>query len=128
MGVGIDPFRMEVLERTTPRYYATLVDNTTGQQVLSAANLTTITLTLYDKKTGNILNGRNKQNVLNTNNVTIDSAGQLVWELQPADLAIVNTNNTNESHIALFEWSWSQGTKFGKREVDVAIRNLTNVP
>ena len=122
----IIPVRFDVLERTTPRYSATIVDD--QGVAISSANLSTITLTLYEKKTGSIVNSRDEQNVKNANNVTIDASGVLVWSIQVADLVMVNTNNTNETHVALFEWTWDAGTKSGKHEVELAVKNLTKVP
>lgn len=118
--------RFDVIERTTVRYTAKLVDD--QGNAIPASSLTTMTLTVYDKKTGNILNSRDDQNVLNANNVTIDVNGAFEWIIQPADLAIVNTNLANESHIALFEWSWNSGTRFGKQEIELSVKNLTKVP
>lgn len=126
--VRTGPMRFTVFERTTPRYTATIVDD--RDNVLASGSLSTMTLTLYDKSTGNILNSRDDQNVLNANQVTIDSSGNLVWIVQVQDLALVNTNETNETHVALFEWSWSAEslTKNGKHEIELAVKNLTKVP
>ena len=118
--------RFDVLERTSVRYTAKLVDD--NGDAISVNNLTAITLTVYDKKTGNILNSRDEQDVLNTNNVTITTAGDVEWIIQPADIAIVNANLVNETHIALFEWTWNSGTRVGKQEIELAVKNLTKVP
>src|SRR5262245_61380196 len=77
---------------------------------------TTVTLTLYlagDEDA--IINSRDEQNVLNANNVTIDSSGNLLWSIQPADLAIVGSDTQPyEIHVALFEWTWGSGQKGNK--------------
>lgn len=124
--MAITVTKFDVLERITVRYRATLIDD--NGTAVPGTSLTTITLTVYDKSTGNILNNRNDQNVLNQNNVTIDSNGLLEWIVQPEDLAIVNTNHANEIHVALFEWTWQSGTRSGKHEMELIVKNLTKVP
>lgn len=93
---------------------------------ISSANLTTLTLTLYEKATKAIVNTRSAQNVLNANNVTVDTSGNLTWNMQSADNAIIGAA-TIESHVALFEWTWSSGTKYGKYEIEYPIKNLYSV-
>ena len=92
-------------ELSTGRYSATLVD----ELGVAIATLTTLTLSLYDVETGTILNSRNNQNVLNLANVTF-AAGALVWSVQPADHAVVGSREL-EKHRAVFEYTWSSGTK-----------------
>ncbi len=117
-----------VREACTALYTATLQDET--HTAIPGSSLTTLTLTLYDQASGSILNSRNRQNVLNANNVTVTEAGVLAWTMQPADNAIVNLSvaaGARERHVALFEWTWAAGAKAGKYEVFFDVQNLTKV-
>ena len=93
---------------------------------IAAASLTTLTLTLYNSDDEAIINSRSAQDVLNTNNVTVDSSGVLAWTMQPADNVITGTGEL-ETHVALFEYTWSSGTKRGSHEVTVKVRDITNI-
>lgn len=133
-----DPETFDVREQTTPRYLATLVGED-GVTMLPGSVLTTLTLTLY-VKSGNgvvtILNGRNKQNVLNQNGVTVydalqtDAAGHsynLLFQTVIADMTLVSATLPVEKHWLLFEWTWAAGVKAGKHEVILAVKNLVGV-
>ena len=115
----------EVYERTTHVYRATLKDE--DDAVVPASALSSLTLTLYADRPEDIINSRSQQDVLNTNNVTLSSLGALVWIMQPADNAIVKTSRAYEMHVALFEWTYASGTKYGKHEVRFNVRNLKKV-
>ena len=115
-------------EGTLAKYTATITDEAETAIALSA--MTTLTLTLYDAETGTVINSRNDQDVLNTNNVTVSSAGLLTWLIQPADNAIVGTRRRAgqyEKHVALFEYTWSSGSKASEHEVTLEIRQLDKV-
>lgn len=121
--MAVTPFKVN--EGTSAQYTGQLVDETGS--AISGNSLNSLKLTLYDKSTGTILNSRNKQNVLNGNNVTVNSTGYLVWTLSAADNAIV-ANPAGELHCALFEWEWSIPTKSGKREVLIQVTALDKTP
>lgn len=117
------PLTYEVLEETTPKYTATILDD--AGNALPIASLTTITLTLYViKADGTIayVNSRNAQNVKNANNVTIDSAGLLTWSLAVADTTLVE-DLPFERHIALWEYTWGS-SRAGKHQVIVNVQRL----
>lgn len=121
------PLVYQCREQTTPKYTGTILDD--SGVAIPAASLSTLTLTLYVVKTDGTIayvNSRNAQDVLNTNNVTIDSAGLLTWSVQVADTTLVESLPF-EQHIALWEWSWAGATKFGKHEVILNVQNLTEV-
>ena len=115
-------------EGTTPRILGTLVDD--REVPLAASVLEALTLTLYSLSDPMvpIINGRNKQNVLNTNGVTVDANGAFVWEIEAADLVILNDALTVEKRLALFEWTWALGQKSGKQEIEFRVKNLVKVP
>jgi hypothetical protein len=80
--------------------------------------LTTLTLTLTLKGTATAVNGRNKQDVLNANNVTF-AAGVVTWSIQPADNALAG--DADETHMALFEWVAPNESDF--HEVEILVPN-----
>ena len=113
-------------EKTIAKYKATITDE--DNAAIAVASLSTITLTLYDVETGTIINSRNAQDVKNTNNVTVDSAGLLTWTIQSADNEIIGTRRRAgqyEKHVALFEYTWS--SKASKHELILEIRQLDKV-
>ena len=112
-------------ERVTSFYTTTLTDQ--DGVVIPAANLTTLTLTFYNRDSLAIINGRNAQPVLNINNVTIHAtSGLLTWTMQPADNLIVDPTCAYEEHVLLFEWTLNNGN-VGKHEASVLVKNLNKV-
>lgn len=109
-------------EKETGRYSFTLKDE--AGVAVAAASLTSATLTLYEPESGAIVNSRNAQNVLNLNNVTIDSNGGVAWTIQSADVTLLDATRGTEVHRALFFFSWSGGTKGKPHEVDLVLENL----
>jgi hypothetical protein len=113
-------------EGSSARYTATLLDEL-GAGV-PAASLTTLTLTLYDDKTGAIINGRNAQNVLNANGVSVDASGNLVWAITPADTPIVTDTLQTETHYAVFKATWSSGAKGLSHAAPLTVTNMWRRP
>jgi len=89
-----------VRERSTGLYTATLTDEN-GAAIVS---LLTLTISLYDVRTGTYINNRQQQDALNANNVTF-SAGTLTWAVQAADHQMVGARAIEE-HRAVFEYTW----------------------
>lgn len=114
-----------LIEKTSALYTAQLIDET-GTPV-SGSVLFTFTLTLYDLQTGTIINGRNNQNVLNANGVTIDSNGNVAWSIAPADTIILSNELEIETHIALFQATWNAGAKRCNHEVAIPVQVLNLV-
>lgn len=123
MGV---PTTFDVDERNAGQYTCTLVKED-GSTPIPSAQLTILTLTLYSIHSGAIINGRDTQNVLNLNGVTVDSAGLLTWTVEQADTAILDATLTHETHVALFQFTYQSGAKGGNHEVKMRVRNLTKV-
>jgi hypothetical protein len=114
-----------VRERSTPRIYFLLVDE--NGDALTASQLSTLTLSLYDERTGTVLNSRDAQNVLNTNNVTVydtvqgqapaagadDERYNVLWQVQPGDNAVLSTKRQPvlERRRAVFRYTWASGAR-----------------
>lgn len=127
-------FSIKVNELNSGRYRGTLVDETTA--VFAA--VTTLTLTLYNKVSKAIINGRDVQNVLNTNQVTLFNTLQtdsvtgetynLEWNMLPLDNPIINSGLKEEIHVALFIAKWSGVAKQMNHEVTIKVQNLSKLP
>lgn len=113
-----------VNEKCTAKYTATIKDE--DGSAIPAASLTSLTLTLYDLSDPDraIINSRDGQNVLNANNVTVDSSGVVTWTMQAADNTIQNDDRYAERHKALFVFTWDSGNKSGIHEVEFDVRNV----
>lgn len=84
----------------------------------------TLVLTLYDLESDIIINSRNAQNVLDQNGVVVASNGGLVWTVSPLDMIILDSTKDEETHIALFEWTWASGVKAGAYEIEIVVKNM----
>lgn len=91
------------------------------------ANLTTLTLTLYDSSTESIINSRNDSDINGVNGGSVDASGNLVMKLSPADNALIGTGDS-EKHIALIEWTYNAGADTGRAEVIFTVANLKRAP
>lgn len=117
-----------VNEQSSATYTATLVD--AAGVAVSGAVLQTLTLTLYDVPSLTVINGRNAQNVLNLNDVTVDTSGLLTWNLRALDNVIHNAAKQIEHHVALFMATWTDtGGKPQEltHEVVILVANLQKV-
>lgn len=115
-----------VNEQSTAIYSGQMVDETGATIMLGA--IQSLSLTLYDEKTGTILGGRNGQNVLNQNDVVVGSTGSITWTMQPVDNTIVLSTCESESHVALFVCFYGPGgTKSLKHEFGFRVVNLGKV-
>ena len=127
--VANEPSTVDVLEKSTPVYTATVRDDTGA--ALPAASLTTLTLLLYVEKAdgtrayirGSALTG---QNVLNANNVVVDTNGLVTWSLQVADTTLNDGAMPFERHVALWHWTWGSA-RAGYHELVLTVKNLTEV-
>ena len=114
-------------ESTTPTYTAQFVD--VEDQPVSGSALDSLTVTFYQEYTRVIVNGRDKQHVLQANGITVDDAGLLTWPLEVGDTEILDDALEHEPHRALFEFSYAgaNGPKYGKHEVRFLVKNLEKV-
>lgn len=118
----------KIPESTTPKITAVIKDE--DGNPIPAASLTTLTLNLFnlsDNPTFAVINGRTDQDVLNINDVAVDSSGNLTWSTQTADTAIQNAALNEETHRAMFSWSWNAGAKTGRHIIDMTVVNLKKV-
>lgn len=122
-------YSIRAIENQSGIYTARLKDET--GTALGSSLLNSLTLTLYDKVSGDILNSRSAQNVLNANQVTVDTAGLLTWYWLPTDMVLIDDTKLTETHIAIFEVKWTDsGSRLRQLNHEVvftvnAIDNLT---
>ena len=112
-----------VPEASTCVIHGVLLDE--DNNLIPSSALAALTLTLYEPSTGQIVNGRDHQTVLNANGGSVDASGNVRVELTPQDTAIL-TGGKIETRVALFEWTYDTG-KAGKHEVIFRIQNLEKV-
>lgn len=88
--------------------------------------ISTLTLTYFNQVDDAVINSRNAQNVLNANNVKVTQDGEIIWTLQTADTACQDTaieDGKLESHVAVFKWVLTNGTRGSARIPVYVIRD-----
>jgi hypothetical protein len=125
---------LQVNEHSSASFSAELWDEDGAPIGADAVSLAR--LTLYDVSTGTVLNGRDDQDVLNTNDVVIEDEKDdsdtitrtvLRWAMQPDDNRIVNqTRRSAERHAALWTIEWTGGHVH--HETAIAVRPLRRIP
>ena len=78
---------------------------------IAKASLLTLTATLYEESTADVINTRNAQSVLDANDGTVASNGTLTLRLGPSDAVIVGTVDVGdtERHVLRLTWTWNDG-------------------
>lgn len=115
----------DVHQDTSGKYTAKLVDE--SSVAIDSTVLESMTLTLYDSATEDIINSRDGQDVLNTNNATLDCEGNLVWSWTTADMPRLHETKPSEIHTALFTLVWNGGLNKMYHEVSFRV-NAVNIP
>ena len=87
---------------------------------LPGADLDTLTVTLTDQASGAVVNGRQGQNILNTNGGSVSAQGAFRLELSAADTRLVGAT-TREVRRALIEFTFGGGERRGMHEVLFAV-------
>lgn len=121
--------RFKARKGQTARYSAILTAED-GETAIAAASLSSLALTLIDDSTGVVINSRSAQNVLNTNGVTVDSAGNLIWLMTAADNSIQDSTLAHgrvELHLATFTWTWDSGSKRGSHSFWIEVEQNRTV-
>lgn len=124
------PFLIEALEGSTPQYSGILTDE--NDAPVGSGALLAGKMTLYSVSSGAIINGRNGQNILNANNVTISVAGAIVWKIMEADTKIIDTNpGVIVTHRAVLVFDWLDATSTARqmgREISLRIVKVKKAP
>lgn len=115
-------------ERVTAKITTTIKDE--SGDALPASSLTTLTLTLYNKSTGVVINSVSGTDILNTGRGSVSAAGVLTLTLEPEDMQVVDADlkaGNIEHHVALIIWTWDSGNKRGHDELIIPVRNSLKV-
>jgi len=118
----------KIPEQTTPKITAVIKDE--NGVAIPGTSLDTLTLDFYnlsDGPTFAVINSRTAQNVLNLNDVTVDASGNLIWQMVPADNAVIDATLKTENHRAVFNWTYSSGAKTGRHIIDLTVVNLEKI-
>lgn len=124
------PTRLSTAPERVTAEITTTVTNQAGTGI-PGSSLTTLTLTLYDKKTGEVINSVSGTDILNTGRGSIDESGVLTLTLEPEDMPVVDSDlkaGNIEHHVALIVWTWDSGDKRGHDELIIPVRNSLKVP
>jgi hypothetical protein len=114
-------------ESTTWKYTGKLEGE--GGEALGSGTVSVLELTLYNQADLAIINTVDRVNILNTGRGTLDVDGNLAITFLWQDNPIVGGGSvTDETHIALIEWTYGGGLKKGKHELAIRVRNLAKVP
>jgi hypothetical protein len=119
-----------LLEGTTGFYSFELTD--AAGLAIDASQTETLTLTVFDVATGATVNGRNGQDALNTNDVTLVTVlsplvSTVTWAMQPADTVRLGLRREIEPHLAVFQWSWDSGAQRQAHKVQFGVEALRYV-
>lgn len=120
----------QINEGTTNTYTAVLKD---GALPITGLPFTGFRMSYYSVLTGGIVNGRDNQNILNANDVTIDGVGNFSWKLQEADV-IIDDGDTVPPIVryrAEFNGEWLDGAGSPRQvthEIEIPIKRFVQRP
>lgn len=99
-------------EKSTPVYSFQLQD--TDGTNLDKTEIAALAMYLYDIDSGEIINSRDNQDILDDNNVTVGATGLVEWTMQEDDTAIIGTHKHGkiEKHRAEFILTLTNGQTF----------------
>ena len=117
----------EPIPESSTAYISLTLTDIDGVTPLANADaiLISLTVTLYNERTGSVVNSRTAQSILGTNGGTVTAGGVVTLRLDPADTASVGTG-TNQ-RVALVTWTWGAPLKTGRHEVAFTVTNLAQV-
>ena len=123
---------LSINESTSHVLTATLkkLDATNTLVPLPAAEIDSIEMTLINELGGAIINSRQKQDVLNTNDCEMHAtSGLFTWDVQVEDTEIVGDTpvGSREKHLATITVTWDT-TKQMHFEILLLVKNLRSVP
>lgn len=125
------PLDLACYQQSTGSIWAALVDGDGAP--FSPLLLSSLTLTLYTIRASGlaqVINGRNNQNVLNTNGVTLFPNLQFInglgynmrWDFTALDTLPVDDTIMFSRYLARFRWQWPGG--IGTQTVALVIQRL----
>lgn len=85
-----------------------------------------LTATLLNANDNSVINSRNQQSILDTNNGILNDDGLLELNLTAADHPIVDSTNTSEERILIIEWTYldeSAAVQTGTLKYEYSVLN-----
>jgi len=122
-----DLTREQIAEKTRQRLTFTIKDDQDPPVGIPGANLDFVRLTLYDEKTGDVINGRTAVDVFALPDLTVDGNGKAIMLFAPDDNVLVGTAPvpSQEVHVAQFDYQWDADVlKVGRHVVRLQVVNL----
>lgn len=96
---------------------------------VTLAQLTSLTLKLYNRADLAIINGKTATDIKNTNGGTVHATtGACTLALAPADNPIINASRRLETHVALIRGTYNGGVGVVAKEIAFRVRNLALTP
>lgn len=116
----------EYPEKISLTVIAEIVDE--NGNLLVNSQLQSLTLTIYAPELlgSPVINSKKNINILNANGGAVSSTGEVTLLLDPQDNVCIGSAN-NELHRLLFTWTYSNGSKTGRHEVDILLKNMYKV-
>jgi len=97
---------------------------------LTKSELLTLKITIFDVRSNTIVNNRLNQNILDANNGTVDTVGELTFKLQPEDTVNVGSpRKFLEERQVTIEWTWQDleaVVNTGKHVFSIYVFTSTN--
>ena len=106
-------------------YSCTLTDS--DGQGIPASDLTSLTLTLALRGSGEIINNIERSNILNTGRGVVDAEGNLTVTLLPEDTAFVGATlcALPTALSMVIDWSFNAGLVSGRQQINFTVVPLT---
>ena len=115
---SVDP---AVISGSSIVYRAKMVDE--NGTAITSSDLSSLTLSLFDTKTEEIINSVQDINILNTDRGTIDSEGNLSVELRPEDT--LSDSNVPLDRSIVLNWIYGTDNKKGRHQAIFRISRLS---
>jgi hypothetical protein len=94
---------------------------------IPSSDFDSLTLSINDTETGDVINGVDSQNILNTDRGSVDSQGRLVITLTSDDTLLPSGPKRVKSRSLTIKWTYRADRK-GSHEIDFKITRLVGDP
>lgn len=96
---------------------------------VTLAQLGTLTLKLYNKRTQAIINSKSATDIKNANGGTVHaSTGAGTLQLLPADNPIIDATQRLETHVAFIKGTYNGGAGVVEKSIQFRVRNIALIP
>ena len=101
----------------------TLLDSEVPPNAIPLSQISTVTLTILDAKTLQVVNAVDATDILNTGRgIVATTGGKITVKLEPADNAMISTSFVEEIHYWIIRWTFgATGEKSGTYVVQAPI-------